>query len=135
MSVDAITETGQYLTFKIDEEYFTVNVHNVREILEYSKITKMPDAPEFMRGIMNVRGSVIPVVDLRLKFGMEATVPKITTRIIVLEIQAEGRELVIGSLADAVKEVIEILPDKIEPFQRSFSPLWRFWMEHRWRHV
>lgn len=115
MPVDTITETGQYLTFKIDEEYFTVNVHNVREILEYSKITKMPDSPDFMRGILNVRGSVIPVVDLRLKFGMEATVPKTTTRIIVLEIKGEGRDLVIGSLADAVKEVIEIPPAQIEP--------------------
>ncbi|MCK9296464.1 MAG: chemotaxis protein CheW [Desulfobulbaceae bacterium] len=115
MTVDTITQTDQYLTFKIDEEYFTVNVRNVREILEYTKITKMPDAPHFMRGIINVRGSVIPVIDLRLKFGMEATVPKSSTRIIVMEIAREGRTLVIGSLADSVKEVIEIAPDQIEP--------------------
>ena len=115
MTVDSITKTSQYLTFKIDEEYFTVNVHNVREILEYSKITKMPDAPHFMRGIINVRGSVIPVIDLRLKFGMEQTVPKASTRIIVMDIEKEGGNLVIGSLADAVKEVIEIAPDEIEP--------------------
>mgnify|MGYP001453240154 CR=1 FL=1 len=115
MTVDTITQIDQYLTFKIDEEYFTVNVHNVREILEYTKITKMPDAPHFMRGIINVRGSVIPVIDLRLKFGMEETEAKNSTRIIVMEIQGEGRTLVIGSLADSVKEVIEITPDQIEP--------------------
>jgi len=115
MTVDTITQTDQYLTFKIDEEYFTVNVRNVREILEYTKITKMPDAPHFMRGIINVRGSVIPVIDLRLKFGMEETIPKSSTRIIVMEIEREGRTLVIGCLADSVKEVIEIAPDQIEP--------------------
>lgn len=116
MPVDSITETNQYLTFKIDEEYFTVQVQNVREILEYTKITKMPDAPNFMRGIINVRGSVIPVIDLRLKFGMEKTTPKASTRIIVMEIEREeGGNLVIGSLADLVKEVIEIPPEQIEP--------------------
>ncbi|RJX35971.1 MAG: purine-binding chemotaxis protein CheW [Desulfurivibrio sp.] len=115
MTVDTITQTAHYLTFKIDEEYFTVNVHSVREILEYSKITKMPDAPPFMRGIINVRGSVIPVIDLRLKFGMEETIPKSSTRIIVMEIAREGKTLVIGSLADSVKEVIEIAPEQIEP--------------------
>lgn len=115
MTVEIITQSSHYLTFKIDEEYFTVNVHNVREILEYTKITKMPDAPHFMRGIINVRGSVIPVIDLRLKFGMEETEAKSSTRIIVMEIEREGRTLVIGSLADSVKEVIEITPDQIEP--------------------
>ncbi len=116
MPVDTITETYQYLTFKIDEEYFTVQVQNVREILEYTKITKMPDAPNFMRGIINVRGRVIPVIDLRLKFGMAETIPKTSTRIIVLDIEREdGGNLVIGSLADSVKEVIEISPEQIEP--------------------
>lgn len=115
MSVDTITATTQYLTFKLDEEFFTVNVHNVREILEYLKITKMPDAPPFMRGIINVRGSVIPVIDLRMKFGMEPTEAKSTTRIIVLEVQRENGNLVIGALADSVKEVIELAPDQIDP--------------------
>ncbi|MEJ2690898.1 MAG: chemotaxis protein CheW [Deltaproteobacteria bacterium] len=115
MAMETILETGQYLTFKLDEEYFTVNVHNVREILECIKITKMPDAPPFMRGIINVRGSVIPVIDLRLKFGMTETTPKSTTRIIVLEIARENGNLVIGALADSVKEVIELTAGQIEP--------------------
>lgn len=115
MVMETISATGQYLTFKLDEEYFTVNVHNVREILEYIKITKMPEAPPFMRGIINVRGSVIPVIDLRLKFGMEETVPRPTTRIIVLEIERENGNLIIGALADSVKEVIELTAEQVEP--------------------
>lgn len=115
MVAETLSETSQYLTFKLDEEFFTVNVHNVREILEYLKITKMPDAPPFMRGIINVRGSVIPVIDLRMKFGMEETVPRPTTRIIVLEIERESSNLVIGALADSVKEVIELTAEQVEP--------------------
>ena len=113
--VAAITETNQYLTFKLDEEYFTVEVTRVREILEFVKITKVPDAPPFMRGMINVRGGVVPVIDLRLKFGMSITERKVTTRIIVLEIVKEGKTLVIGALADAVKEVIELRPEQIVP--------------------
>ena len=112
---EANSGSNQYLTFKLDEEFFTVNVNSVREILEYVKITRMPDAPPFMRGIINVRGSVIPVTDLRMKLGLSETVPKPTTRIIVLEVEREGGSMVIGALADAVKEVIELSPDQIEP--------------------
>lgn len=115
MSEAMVTETSQYLTFKLDEEFFTVNVHSVREILEYVKITKMPDAPPFMRGIINVRGSVIPVIDLRKKFGIGDTDARQTTRIIVLEIDREEGNLVIGALADSVKEVIEMGDDRIDP--------------------
>lgn len=116
MTLEAISETHQYLTFQLGEGYFTVNVLNVREILEYVKITRMPDAPPFMQGIINVRGGIVPVIDLRLKFGMEATEPKPSTRIVVMEIEREnGGGLVIGALADAVKEVIELAPEHIEP--------------------
>jgi purine-binding chemotaxis protein CheW len=115
MTLEAISETHQYLTFQLGEEYFTVNVRNVREILEYVKITRMPDAPPFMQGIINVRGGIVPVIDLRLKFGMEATDPKPTTRIVVMEIERENGSLVIGALADSVKEVIELAQEQIEP--------------------
>lgn len=107
--------TNQYLTFKLDKELFTVNVHNVREILGYVKITRMPDATSFMRGLINVRGSVIPVIDLRQKFGFGRTGIKASTRIIVLEIERDVGRLVIGALADSVKEVIELSSDQIEP--------------------
>ncbi len=113
--VATISETNQYLTFKLEEEFFTIEVTRVREILEFVKITKVPDAPVFMRGMINVRGGVVPVVDLRLKFGMSITERTATTRIIVMEIAKEGKTLVIGALADAVKEVIELHPEQIAP--------------------
>ena len=116
MSIEeSSAETRQYLTFKLDDEYFAVNILNVKEILEYIKITKMPDAPDFMRGIINVRGSIIPVVDLRLKLGMGAIVPKSTTRIIIMEIKRDGETLSIGYLTDLVKEVVEINSEQIDP--------------------
>lgn len=115
MATDQSSERNHYLTFKLDEEFFTVNVYNVREILECGKITRMPDAPPFMRGIINVRGSVIPVIDLRQKFGFGMTEEKESARIIVLEIERDTGRLVIGALADSVKEVIELHSDQVEP--------------------
>lgn len=108
-------DSNHYLTFKLDEEFFTVEVSRVREILECVKITKVPDAPPFMRGMINVRGGVVPVIDLRIKFGLSSTERQATTRIIVLEIQRQEKVLVIGALADAVKEVIELASEQIVP--------------------
>ena len=71
MSVSSITDTKQYLTFRIGEEDFALEVSNVREILEFTAITKVPKTPEYMRGVINLRGSVVPVLDMRLKFGLE----------------------------------------------------------------
>ncbi len=107
--------TQQYLTLMLDDVYFAVNILNVKEILEYIKITKMPDAPDFMCGIINVRGSVIPVVDLRMKLGMGLLEQKATTRIIIMEIEKEGAVLSVGYLTDSVKEVIEIAPEQVDP--------------------
>ena len=73
MSVAEIIETTQYLTFKLDEEIFALDIAKVREVLDYTTITKVPRTPEFMRGVINLRGSVVPVVDMRLKFGMTKT--------------------------------------------------------------
>jgi purine-binding chemotaxis protein CheW len=115
MSVTSITETAQYLTFKLSDEVFAVEVGKVREILEYISITKVPKTPEFMRGVINVRGSVVPVIDLRLKFGMDRTEQSVNTCIIVLEMGFEGEATILGALSDSVQEVIEIEPDQIEP--------------------
>ena len=73
MTVTGITEAKQYLTFELSEEVFALEVAKVQEVLEYMNITKVPKAPDFMRGVINVRGSVVPVVDMRLKFGMPET--------------------------------------------------------------
>lgn len=109
-----INESVQYLTLKLNDEVFAFNVAKVREILELSTITKVPQTPEFMRGVINLRGSVVPVVDLRLKFGMSATVPTINTCIIVVEVQLDGEVIVLGALADSVQEVVELEQENIE---------------------
>jgi purine-binding chemotaxis protein CheW len=114
MSMETVTETTQYLTFKLDEEIFALDVAKVREILEESSITKVPQTPEFMRGVINLRGSVVPVIDLRLKFGMSRTEKTVNTCIIVVEVQLEDEVIVLGALADSVQEVIEMEPAQIE---------------------
>jgi purine-binding chemotaxis protein CheW len=115
MSVNSITETVQYLTFKLDEEVFALDVAKVREILEYNIVTKVPQTPDFMRGVINLRGSVVPVIDMRLMFGMSATEQTVNTCIIVVEVALEGETSVLGALADSVQEVIEMEPEQIEP--------------------
>ena len=112
--METVTETTQYLTFKLDEEVFALDVAKVREILEESSITKVPQTPEFMRGVINLRGSVVPVIDLRLKFGMSRTEKTVNTCIIVVEVQLEDEVIVLGALADSVQEVIEMEPAQIE---------------------
>ncbi|MDD2733331.1 MAG: chemotaxis protein CheW [Desulfuromonadaceae bacterium] len=114
MSISTISETTQYLTFKLDEEIFALDVAKVREILEYSSVTKVPQTPEFMRGVINLRGSVVPVIDLRLKFGMTATEQSVNTCIIVTEVAMEGETVLLGALADSVQEVNEMEPAQIE---------------------
>ncbi|MDA8428767.1 MAG: chemotaxis protein CheW [Geobacteraceae bacterium] len=114
MSVTDINETVQYLTFKLAEETFALDVAKVREILELSNITKVPQTPDFMRGVINLRGSVVPVIDMRLKFGMPATVQTVNTCIIVAEVQMEDEIIVLGALADSVQEVVEMEPEQIE---------------------
>jgi len=115
MAVAAITETRQYLTYKLSDEVFAVDVAKVREILELTTITKVPKTPDFMRGVINLRGSVVPVVDMRLKFGMGVTGQTVNTCIVVVEVSLDGDSIVLGALADSVQEVIEMEPDGIEP--------------------
>lgn len=115
MSVSAITETVQYLTFKLAEEIFAFDVAKVREILELTSITKVPQTPDFMRGVINLRGSVVPVIDLKLNFAMQRTEQTINTCIIVVEVNLNGEPIVLGVLADSVQEVVEMEPELIEP--------------------
>ena len=123
MPVSAITETRQYLTFKLADEVFAVDVAKVREILEFSTITKVPQTPAFMRGVINLRGSVVPVMDMRLKFGMAETEKTINTCIVVVEVESGGETLVVGALADSVQEVFELEPGQIEPAPRIGTKL------------
>ncbi|MCE5247842.1 MAG: chemotaxis protein CheW [Candidatus Polarisedimenticolia bacterium] len=118
MSVTDITETRQYLTFKLGEEIFALDVAQVREVLDFTAITRVPRTPEYMRGVINLRGSVVPVVDMRLKFGMTRTERTVNTCIEVVEVTLDGEATVLGALVDSVQEVIELEPDQIEPAPR-----------------
>ncbi len=108
-------EIGQHMTFKLGNELFAINVAQVREVLEVSTITKVPTSPDYMRGVVNVRGKAIPVVDLRLRFGLAAAPDTVSTRVIVMELQLDGETTVLGGIADSVHEVIELDPASINP--------------------
>jgi len=118
MSVTGITETTQYLTFKLDEEIFALDISKVKEVLEFTEITKMPQTPAFMKGVINLRGGVVPVVDMRLKFGMSETAKTVNTCIIIVEVTIEGETTVLGALVDSVQEVMDLEPGQIEPAPR-----------------
>lgn len=115
MNVTGITETSQYLSFKLDQEIYSLDISQVREVLDFTDITRVPRMPEFMRGVINLRGGVVPVVDLRLKFGLPSTDKTVDTCIIILEISLESETTVLGALADSVQEVMTLDPDQIEP--------------------
>lgn len=118
MSTETITENTQYLTFKLEEELFALDIDKVREVLDYTSVTKVPQTPDYMRGVINLRGSVVPVVDLRLKFGMPAAEQTVNTCVIIVEVELGGERLVMGAMADAVQEVLDLEPAQIEPAPR-----------------
>ena len=121
-AVESATNT-QYLTFKLGEEVFALDVAEVREILDFTTVTKVPRTPDYMRGVINLRGSVVPVMDLRLKFDMTATEQTVNSCIIVVEMNFGSDQVVIGVLADAVQEVIDLEPEQIEPPPRIGTKL------------
>lgn len=123
MAVSKITEVRQYLTFKLEGEIFALDVSKVREILDYTNITKVPQTPDFMKGVINLRGSVVPVVDMRLKFGILPQEKTVDTCIVVVEISIDNEATVLGALVDSVQEVFELEPSQIEPAPRIGTKL------------
>jgi len=113
--VSQAEDTVQYLTFKLDGESFATEISKVREVLEYTQVTPVPRTPEFMQGVINLRGSVVPVVDLRLQFGMPTIAPTVDSCIIIIEVKIEGCSTVLGALADSVQEVINLKTEQLEP--------------------
>lgn len=107
--------TEQYLTFRMAGEEYAIGILQVREILRYETLTRVPAAPPSIRGVLNLRGSVVPVVDLALKFGMGETVVNARTCIVIVEAELEGRPTTLGVLADAVSQVIDLPASEIEP--------------------
>src|SRR5512145_806760 len=104
MATSAITETTQYLTFKLAEEVYALDISKVREVLDFTTVTKVPRTPDFMRGVINLRGSVVPVVDLRLKFGMTKTENSVNTCVIITEVTVDGHTTILGCLAASVQD-------------------------------
>ncbi len=115
MSSEELTESNQYFTFMLGEEDFALEIGKVREVVDYTTITKVPRMPEFLRGVINLRGNVVPVIDLRLKLGMTATVKTVDTCIVIVEIEIDGDLMQVGALADSVKAVIDLDPGQIDP--------------------
>lgn len=118
MEEEKRNETNQYLTFRLGEETFALEIGKVREVLDFTTVTRVPRVPDFMRGVINLRGSVVPVIDLRLKFGMSATEKTVRTCVIIAEVCLEGETTVLGALADSVQEVLDLEPEQIEEAPR-----------------
>jgi purine-binding chemotaxis protein CheW len=106
---------GKYLTFQLAEEVYCIAVPKVQEIMWIMDITQVPQTPEFIRGVINLRGRVIPVVDLRLKFALEKTEDTAKTCIIVLQIESGHESLIMSIIVDEVNEVLDIKKEQIEP--------------------
>jgi purine-binding chemotaxis protein CheW len=118
-----IADTTQYLTFKLEDEVYATDIAQVREVLEYSHVTKVPRTPDYMRGVINLRGHVVPVLDLKLRFGMNRTEQTVNTCVIIVEVSIQGEKTIIGALADSVQEVIDMDAATIEPPPKIGSKL------------
>lgn len=113
--MEALQLTDQYLAFKLDNDLFAVDVGKAREILDFVEVTRVPQTPDYMLGVINLRGSVVPVINLRCKFGMAEVEQTVDTCIIVLEVEVNDAPVVIGIVADAVQEVLDLNAGQIEP--------------------
>jgi purine-binding chemotaxis protein CheW len=113
--MDTEPRSAQYLTFTLDEERYAVDISRVREVLEFTSVNRVPRTPDYMRGMINLRGNIVPVVDLRLKLGLSRTERTVDTCVIITEIDLDGDPLVLGALADSVQEVIELDHASIAP--------------------
>jgi len=115
MNSENITKINTFLSFKLGEEEFAAHVGKVLNILEMTKITEVPKAPEYMKGVINLRGTVLPVIDTRIKFGMPKTEYTTNTCIIVLDIEMDGDSIHVGALVDSVQAVLELDNKQIMP--------------------
>lgn len=106
---------GKYLTFKLDAEEFGLEILKVQEIIKMMDVTRVPRTPDFVRGVVNLRGKVIPVIDLRRKFDMESREETEKTCIIVVTVKRETGSVVMGIIVDEVSEVLDVAGESIEP--------------------
>jgi purine-binding chemotaxis protein CheW len=109
-----VAQPGKYLTVAIDNEVYGIAVLKVREIIRLQKITPVPQLPEFVRGVINLRGRVIPIIDLRVRFGMKAENTE-RTCVVVVQVASGDRSIQIGVIVDSVEEVANLTKEQIEP--------------------
>lgn len=112
---------NQLLTFYIGDEEYAVTILKVTEIIECASLTKVPGTPPWIRGVLNLRGAVVPVIDLSVKFGMDPTVITPRTCVVMIEMQHNDERVVLGVMADSVHQVIELADQDIQP-PPSFGP-------------
>jgi len=111
----AAEEQNQYLTFQLGGEMFAIGILNIKEIIEYGSLTEVPMMPEFIRGVINLRGAVVPVVDLSARFGRKRTEVTRRTCIVIIEVETDDEKHDVGLVVDSVSEVLEIAAGEIEP--------------------
>ena len=110
-----ILQTRQFLSFLLGEELFAMAIDDIREIIEYSPLTEVPLMPDFLRGVINLRGAVVPVIDLSVRLGRPVTKVARRTCIVILELPQQQQNLLLGVMVDAVRAVLTVEQDKIEP--------------------
>jgi len=115
MEENAACGVKRYLTLTLGNEFFAMDIFAVREILDYTDITRIPQTPACLRGVVNVRGNAVPVVDLGLKLGLGEVARTLHTRIVIVEVRHDGRMSLMGALADSVREVLELDASTIAP--------------------
>jgi len=115
MKIETEINKNSYLSFRLGEEVFAIEVKGVLEVLEKQKITKVPKTPAHIKGVTNFRGEILPVIDSRIKFNMPIAAEESDFVIIVLDIQYKGKQMLLGATADSVSDVLEIAPEQIKP--------------------
>lgn len=112
---DSTSDEYPYLTFRLREETFAIGILAIKEIIEYGTLTPVPMMPRCVRGVINLRGHVVPVIDLSVRFGREETVPSRRTCVVIVEVGSDGERQDLGVLVDAVNQVVELPAKDIEP--------------------
>lgn len=110
-----MADVQQYLTFMLGAETFAMNILNIKEIIEYGQLTEVPKMPHFIRGVINLRGAVVPVIDMAARFGRQSSTVTRKTCVVIIEVEYEDEQHVVGVMVDAVNEVLDISSDQIEP--------------------
>ncbi len=115
MSVAEMMDATQFLTFGLGDDIFAIDVIKAKEVLDFSEVTQVPQTPGYMLGVINLRGSVVPVIDMRRKFNMPVADRTRNSCIVVVEVDVDGEAVIVGALADSVREVIDLKASQIEP--------------------